>query len=186
MKLRTARLTISIISIILFFIVILQSCAVGIINTWDGNGESTGTLGFLLSVCFLVGGIVGIAGRSSKNAVITTGCFYGIGGLLSFLGSTDSYGDLIIWAVAAIGFSVVFFYAALSRTYPSNAAPPRQSSSYHQQTENSRYGSSTGWTPPNTDGNRTAGPVQQFCSSCGNRVQPDQKFCSQCGKNLNL
>ncbi len=64
---KTARLTIGIISIVLFVVVSMQSCAVGVANTVLNNGEASGTAGTILSICLLVAGIVGICVRNSLS-----------------------------------------------------------------------------------------------------------------------
>lgn len=48
---KTSRLVIGILSIVLFLIISLQSCAVGIGNTLQDNGEVSGSAGFLLALC---------------------------------------------------------------------------------------------------------------------------------------
>ena len=51
---KTSRLVIGILSIVLFLIISLQSCAVGIGNTLQDNGEVSGSAGVcLLSLFYL-------------------------------------------------------------------------------------------------------------------------------------
>ena len=58
--LSTFRLVAGIITIVLSVLVTFQSCAAGLSNALEENGESGGSAGVLLAVCFLVAGIVGI------------------------------------------------------------------------------------------------------------------------------
>lgn len=106
---KTTKLVIGILSIILSLLVTFQSCAAGLANTVKENGEVSGTAGVVLAVCFLVAGIVAIATRKnikSKGGYVAAS-FYILGGLLG-LTNAGSYKDLAIWGVLAIIFGVVF------------------------------------------------------------------------------
>lgn len=70
---KTSRLIIGIISCILFLIISLQSCAAGVGNTLEENGEVSGSAGFILAICMLVAGITGICCRKLKTGTIVTG-----------------------------------------------------------------------------------------------------------------
>lgn len=60
---KTWKLVSGIISIILFLLVMFQSCAAGISNTLEANGELSGSAGLIVSIMMLAGGIVSIATR---------------------------------------------------------------------------------------------------------------------------
>ena len=79
---KTAKLVIGIISMVLFVLVAFQSCAAGLGNALADNGEVSGTSGMLLAFCMLIAGIVGVATRKSKGGGIVAGVFYLLGGLL--------------------------------------------------------------------------------------------------------
>ena len=104
---KTARMVIGIVSIVLFAIITMQSCAVGTANTLQENGESSGSAGFLLALCMLVAGIVAIAAKRSKSGSIVAGCFYLFGGLIG-IAMAGSYSDLKIWSVLSFIFAAVF------------------------------------------------------------------------------
>lgn len=92
------KLVSGIISILLFFVVIFQSCAAGIGNTLTANGEVSGSAGAIVAFLMLAGGIVSIAtGKGGRGGNIALIVLFGIG---SFLGFTfaGSYADLNIWA----------------------------------------------------------------------------------------
>lgn len=108
----TPRLVIGIISIVLFVLVMLQSCAVGIGNTLADSGENSGSAGFLLAICFLVAGIVGVATRRGKGGGIVSGCFYAFGGVIG-IANVGSYSDLKIWSILSIVFAVVFIVSSI-------------------------------------------------------------------------
>ncbi|MBE7050023.1 MAG: hypothetical protein E7394_04545 [Ruminococcaceae bacterium] len=109
---KTAKMIIGIISMVLFIIIAFQSCAAGIGNTLTDNGEVSGSAGTMLAFCMLIAGIVGVAGRKSKGASITAGCFYLIGGLLG-ISNVGSFADLMIWSVLSLIFAAVFIIAGI-------------------------------------------------------------------------
>ncbi len=104
---KTAKLVIGIISIVLFLIITFQSCAAGIGNAIEGNGESSGSAGFFVAVCMLVAGIVGICTRKYFGGGIVSGCFYAFGGLVGIT-NYGSYSDLMIWSILSFVFALVF------------------------------------------------------------------------------
>ena len=61
---KTWKLVSGVLSIILFFIVALQSCAAGMVNAMEANGGSSGSAGILVGILMLAGGIVSIASRN--------------------------------------------------------------------------------------------------------------------------
>jgi len=93
------KLVSGILSIVLFVLVAMQSCAAGVANTLEENGEIGGSVGIIVSVMLLVGGIVSISTRKSEKKVenIALIVLYGIGSLIGFA-LAGSYADLKIWA----------------------------------------------------------------------------------------
>lgn len=95
---KTWKLVSGILSIVLFLLVALQSCAAGLSNTLEGNGELSGSAGILVAIMLLAGGIVSIVSRKgSKGGNIAVIVLYGIGALLGFA-MAGSFSDLKIWA----------------------------------------------------------------------------------------
>lgn len=109
---KTSRMIIGIISIVLFLVVSLQSCAAGVGNALADNGEVSGSAGFLLAICMLIAGIVGIAARKSKAGSFVSGGFYAFGGLLG-MANAGSYSDLRIWSGLSFIFAVVFILTGI-------------------------------------------------------------------------
>jgi len=92
------KLVSGILSIILFVFVTFQSCAAGLSNTLQSNGEVGGSAGLIVAVMLLVGGIVSIATqKGSRGGNIALIVLYGIGALFGFA-LAGSYSDLYIWA----------------------------------------------------------------------------------------
>ena len=95
---KTWKLVSGILSIVLFALVAFQSCAAGMANTLEANGESGGSAGIIVAVTLLAGGIVSIATRKGgKGGNIALIVLYGIGALLGFM-LAGSNTDLNIWA----------------------------------------------------------------------------------------
>lgn len=96
---KTWKLVSGILSMILFVIVIFQSCAAGIVNTLEENGEVSGSTGVFVAIMMLTGGIVSVATRKSKKkgGNIALIILFGIAALIGFSGY-GSYSDLAIWS----------------------------------------------------------------------------------------
>lgn len=109
---KTTKTIIGIISILLFFIITLQSCAAGIGNALEGNEEVSGSAGLFLAFLMLTAGIIGIATRSSRGGGITAGIFYLLGGLIG-IANYGSYGDLQIWSIMCLLFGTIFILGSV-------------------------------------------------------------------------
>ena len=116
---KVAKLVSGIISIVLCPLVLFQSCAAGISNTLEENGEVGGTGGLLVAIFLIVAGIVGLATRhnSGKGASIVTAVFYALGAFCGFV-SADSYSDLNLWAAVCLIFMVLYIIAAVKAKKP--------------------------------------------------------------------
>lgn len=95
---------IGVISVVLFIIVMLQSCAAGLGNAISNNGEVSGSAGVLLAFCMLIGGIILFLSKTNKGMTITSIVFYLIGGLIG-LANVGSYSDLKIWSILNLIFA---------------------------------------------------------------------------------
>lgn len=104
---KTAKLIIGIISIVLFMVVAFQSCAAGLGNALEGNDESSGSAGFFVAICMLIAGIVGICTRKGIVGGFVCGGFYALGGIIGIT-NYGSYADLQIWSILCFVFAVVF------------------------------------------------------------------------------
>lgn len=111
---RTCRLVIGILSIVLFLVISLQSCMAGVANTIEGSGRVSGTAGMILALCWLVAGIVGIAGRKHIPAVATASGFYFFGALMGMV-DVGIYQDLIVWSALSLAFAMILLLAILLR-----------------------------------------------------------------------
>lgn len=93
------KLVSGILSMILFALVTLQSCAAGVANALEENGETSGSAGLLVAVLMLAGGIVSVATRKStkKGGNIALIVLFGLAALIGFA-NYGSYTDLAIWS----------------------------------------------------------------------------------------
>lgn len=111
---KTWKLVSGIISIVLVLFVLFQSCAAGMSNALEANGEFGGSAGVLLAILMLAGGIVSIATRNSvkKGGSIAMIVLFGIAALFGFTGA-GSYSDLNIWAGWCVICAVVAIVALI-------------------------------------------------------------------------
>jgi Ca2+/Na+ antiporter len=93
------KLVSGILSCVLFAFVTFQSCAAGVVNTLEDNGEISGSAGIFVAVLMLVGGIVSIATRKSckKGGNIALIILFGLAALMGFA-NYGNYSDLAIWS----------------------------------------------------------------------------------------
>lgn len=93
------KLVSGILSIILFVLVAFQSCAAGVANALEENGEVSGTAGIMVAIFMLAGGIVSIATRRGvgKGGNIALIILFGLAVIIGF-SNYGSYSDLAIWS----------------------------------------------------------------------------------------
>lgn len=105
------KLISGIISCVLFLLVSMQSCAAGLVNTIEENGEIGGSAGILVSLLLLSGGIVSICTRRKRGGNIAIMILYGLAALIGFTGA-GGYGDLYIWSswcIICAGLALISF-----------------------------------------------------------------------------
>ena len=102
------KLTLGILSLVLSAFVIFQSCAAGIGNALEENGEAGGSAGLILAIFLISSGIIAIVCRdkTSKGMYVAGGLNI-IGGIIG-LGLAGSYEDLTIWGVVSIIIGICY------------------------------------------------------------------------------
>lgn len=110
---KTAKLIIGIVSIVLAFLVLFQSCAAGIGDAMMNEGGTSGTSGLLVAVLMLASGIVAIATRRSRGGAVFCVILYGLAGGLG-VSVTGIFKDLIVWGVLCLIFAVIFLLSAIT------------------------------------------------------------------------
>ena len=93
------KLVAGILSMVFFMVVIFQSCAAGVVNALEDNGEVSGSAGVLVAILMLAGGIVSVATRKSqgKGGNIALIVLFGLAALVGFT-NYGSYSDLSVWS----------------------------------------------------------------------------------------
>lgn len=97
---------IGVISIVLFIIVVFQSCAAGLSNALKDTGEISGGAGLILAFFMLIGGILLLVSKTSRGITITSLIFYLLGGVVG-LTNAGTYTDLKIWATLNLIFAAL-------------------------------------------------------------------------------
>lgn len=97
---KTWRLIAGILSIVLCGIVLIQSCAAGLSNAIEENGEVSGSAGLIVAIGMLAGGIVSICTRKckGKGGSIALAIIFGIPFIIGIC-NFGSFSDLAIWSV---------------------------------------------------------------------------------------
>lgn len=109
---KTAKLIIGIVSIVLTFLVLFQSCAAGLGDAMMDEGGTSGTSGLFVALLMLIAGIVAIAARNSRGGGIFCTILYGLAGLLGVT-SQGIFQDLVIWGALCLIFAFVFLISVL-------------------------------------------------------------------------
>lgn len=112
---RTWKLVSGILSIILFAVVIFQSCAAGLANALDETGSMSGSVGIIVAILMLAGGIISIATRNSdrNGGNITLIIIFGIAAIIGFTGY-GNFSDLAIWSGWCLINAVLALIALIS------------------------------------------------------------------------
>lgn len=112
--LSTGRFVIGIISIVFFAIISLQSCAAGVYNSIQMNGDKSGSIGFLLAIFMLIAGIIGVCTKNSRSmtGIAISSVIYFLGAMMA-MGKKTVYSDLPIWGIISFGFGAVFLISAI-------------------------------------------------------------------------
>lgn len=113
---KTWKLVSGILSMVLFMMVMFQSCAAGLSNALEGSGETSGTAGTFVAIMMLTGGIVSVATRNAKGkggniAIIV---LFGLAALIGFIGQ-GSFADLAIWAGWCLINAIVAFVGLINK-----------------------------------------------------------------------
>ena len=110
---KTVKLIIGIISIVLTFFILFQSCAASIGEALVDEGGTSGGVGVFVAILMLIAGIISIAARKSKGAGIVCMILYAIAGILGIT-AHGIYKDLIIWGVVCLIFAVIFLIGTIT------------------------------------------------------------------------
>jgi hypothetical protein len=122
---KTAKLTIGIVSIVLSLVVLFQSCAAGIGTALANDSkDASGGMGVFVAILLIVAGIVGIAARASKGGAIAATIIYALAGIVG-VSSTGIFKDLLVWGIIALIFAAVFLISVFTQNYGKPQVPPQ-------------------------------------------------------------
>lgn len=127
----TGRLTIGVVSILLFVLIMIQSCAAGALNIMTANGSNSGMQGAITAICFLTAGTIGLCTRNSLSSIgpIITVIFYWIGTIMT-LNTTGVYADLPIWGNISFAFGLFFLVCAINASKEDKSSEGHESLNY--------------------------------------------------------
>lgn len=110
-----ARFVISIATMVFTFLILFQSCAVGLGNSLDGNLENGGSAGLLLCICWWIAGILNISNRKEAKSARSAAVAYIVAGAIGLL-LAGSFADLKIYSVASFIFAGICYLASKENT----------------------------------------------------------------------
>nr|DAP86049.1 MAG TPA: hypothetical protein [Caudoviricetes sp.] len=102
---KNARLIIGIVSFILFFIILFQSCVAGFVNSVNASSDAGGSVGLVVAFMVVIAGIIAIVCRKNATGSIVAGVVYGLSGLLG-VANSDVYKDTCLFGAACSLFSL--------------------------------------------------------------------------------
>lgn len=103
-----------ILSIVFSCFILFQSCAAGLGESLSEADTSDGSLGLLVALMVMAGGIVSIVTKKSlKGGNIALIVLFGIGALAGYSGS-GYYADLVIWATWSLVCAVLAVIALVT------------------------------------------------------------------------
>lgn len=112
---KTTKLILGILTIIISCFVLFQSCSAGVANSLSENGESSGSGGALVSFLMLAGGITMIASHknTSKGGSVAGAIIFGISALIGFATAGTVFKDLKVWAGLCVILAIVNIIAVV-------------------------------------------------------------------------
>jgi len=172
------KLVSGILSMISFFIISFQSCAVGLVNAVEDNkGDTSDAGGIVVAFGLLVAGIVTTAlwKKKSKGGDISLIILYGLTALMGFA-NLGTFRDLVIWSswalICAIMAAIALVLHSRANITESNVAPHTASSFISSNVKNEC---------PNC--NAKVDADSEFCGSCGHKL-PKHSYCPNCGNPI--
>ena len=109
---KTWSLISGILSIVLSLVILLQSCAVGMLEAMGADGSDSAS-GLLVALLLIAAGIVAIVTRNGSR-----------GGSIALGFSATVYADLIVWAVWCCVCAVAALVSLLRRRNHGKDVPP--------------------------------------------------------------
>ena len=110
---KTTRMIIGIVGIVLALVIFFQSCAAGFVEAIEEDTKSTASAaGVMVALSFIVAGIIAICTRRSAAGGFVCFAIYAISGIIGLAGH-GMYTDLIVWGSISLVFAVVFLITSI-------------------------------------------------------------------------
>lgn len=114
---QTPRVVIGIATIVLFFLMQLQSCVAsvyeGFANILSETKTDAGQTGYFMSFFFLIGGIVSIVCRKSKGGSIAAGAIYAFCGIGTAGADFSIFQDLAVYCFLSFVFAAILIIGGI-------------------------------------------------------------------------
>ena len=110
---KTARLTIGIISMVLFLFIMFQSCAASVGEALTGDEGGGSSSGVLVALFMLIAGIIGVCTRNGVTGAYVAAGFYALAGIIGISSIGSIFADLVIWGGVSLAFAAVFVFAGI-------------------------------------------------------------------------
>ena len=97
---KTTKLVLGILGLIFSIIIMLQSCAAGVVNALEDNGDVGGFAGYLVAFLMIAGSIVMISTRNAegKGGSVAVIILLALAGFIAVTNAAV-YKDLTIWGI---------------------------------------------------------------------------------------
>lgn len=118
---KTAKLVIGILTLVLSLVVLFQSCAASFGEALIQSNTTSGGSGTFVGILFIAAGVVSIAARNSKGGAIASTILYALAGIIA-LSAVGIYKDLIVWGVLSLIFALIFLVSIFTQFKDSNNA----------------------------------------------------------------
>ena len=118
---KTWRLISGILSIVLSLVILLQSCAVGMLEAMGADGSDSAS-GLLVALLLVAAGIAIVTRNGSRGGSIALVVLYAVAAVIGF--SATVYADLIVWAVWCCVCAVAALVSLLRRRKHGKDVPP--------------------------------------------------------------
>ena len=109
---KTSKLIIGIISIVLPFLILFQSCAATAADALTDGDGTAGFAGILVSLMMLIAGIVSVATRKSSGGSTFCLICYALAGVIGITMS-GIFADLKVWGGLCILFALIFLFGTI-------------------------------------------------------------------------
>lgn len=190
------KLVSGILSIVMFIIITIQSCATGVVNVLENNKHDTSdSAGVFVAFLLLVAGIVSVSvwKLKHKGGDIALIVLYCIAALYGF-SNLGTFTDLVVWSSWALICAILPAISLAIKAYQAVPTVPvhnlQQSVGYERSrdADNSIHCPYCNAVVSQEDifceqcGKKL--PREKVCSNCGNKLTENDRFCPNCGKSL--